>query len=108
MIKAFFPMKIASRATPEGLAGHMWPACHSLSTTALGHDFWTWNPSRSSKVSKDSDCSLLPNKNFSEILSSNILGPGEVGQGGLKVVHLWRHSQKICNPQPKNYFTSAD
>jgi len=45
-------MKIASWATPEGLAGH------SLSITGLDHNFWTWNPSRSSKVSKDSDCSL--------------------------------------------------
>jgi len=25
-------------------------------------------------------------------------GPGEVGQGGLKVLHLWCHSQKICTP----------
>jgi len=28
-------MKIASRATPEGLAGHMWPAGHGLITTDL-------------------------------------------------------------------------
>ena len=28
-------MKIASRATPEGLADHMWPAGHGLSTTAV-------------------------------------------------------------------------
>jgi len=33
-------------------------------------------------------------------------GPGEVGQGGLKVLQLWRHSQKICNPQPKILFKS--
>jgi len=35
MIKvlSFFPMKIASRAAPEGLEGHMWPAGHGLSTT---------------------------------------------------------------------------
>jgi len=41
-------------------------------------------------VSKDSDCSLVSNKNLSEILLSNGLGPGsgEVGQGGLKVLHL--------------------
>jgi len=34
------------------------------------------------------DCSLVSNKNFSEILPSNGLGPGpgEVGQGGLKVL----------------------
>ena len=37
-----------------------------------------------------SDCSLLSNKNFIEILPSNGLspGPGEVGQGGLQVFHL--------------------
>jgi len=28
-------MKIASRATPGGLAGHMWSAGHGLSTTGL-------------------------------------------------------------------------
>jgi len=31
-------------------------------------------------------------------------GPGGVGQGGLKVLHLWHHSQKLHNPQAKNYF----
>jgi len=36
------------------------------------------------------DCSLVSNKNFSEILPSTILGPGlgEVGQGGLKFLQL--------------------
>jgi len=55
---------------------------------------------------KNSDCSLVSNKNFSEILSSNgwCLGLGEVEQGGQKVLHLWRHSQKTRNPQPKNIF----
>ena len=33
--QVFFPMKIASLATPEGLAVHMWPAGHGLSTTGL-------------------------------------------------------------------------
>jgi len=44
----------------------------------------------SSKVLKDSDCSLVFIKNLSEILPSNCLGPGpgEVGQGCLKVLHL--------------------
>jgi len=39
---------------------------------------------------KDSDCSLVSNKNFSEILPSNGLspGPGKVGHGGLKVLQL--------------------
>jgi len=81
-----------------------------LGTPALDHNFWTRNPSRSSKVSKESGCSLVSHKNFSEILPSNGLGPGpgEVGQGGLKVLHLWCHSQKICNPQPKKIFLSTD
>jgi len=37
MIKVlgFFIMKIASGATPEGLAGHMWPVGNGLSTTAV-------------------------------------------------------------------------
>jgi len=41
-------------------------------------------------VSKDSDYSLVSNKNFSEILPYSGLGPGpgEAGQGGLKVLHL--------------------
>jgi len=40
------------------------------------------------------------------MLPSNGLGPGpgEVGQSGLKVFHLRRHSQKISIPQPKNFF----
>jgi len=48
--------------------------------------------------------------NFSEILPSNSWcpGPGEVGQGGVKALHLWRHSQKIRNPQAKIFFSSAD
>jgi len=32
----------------------------------------------------------------------------QVGQGGLKVFHLWRHSQKTRIPQAKNFFSSAD
>jgi len=30
-----------------------------------------------------------------------------VGQGGLKVLHLWRHSQPTRTPQEKNFFSSA-
>jgi len=65
--------------------------------------------SRSSKLSKDSDFSLVSNKNFSEILPSNgwCLGPDEVGQGGQKVLHLWRHSQKNV-PPTKTYFSIAN
>jgi len=35
-------MKIASRATPEGLAGHMWPAGHGFSTTDLQQQVITY------------------------------------------------------------------
>jgi len=75
----------------------------------LDHNFWTRSPRRSSKASKDSDCSLVSYKNFSKVLLSNGLGlgPGEVGEGGLKVLHLQRHSQKICIPQPK-FFSSVE
>jgi len=31
-------------------------------------------------------------------------GQAKVDQGGLKVLHLWRHSQKIHIPQAKNFF----
>ena len=34
----------------------------------LGHNFWTWNPSKSFKVSKDLDFNLVPNKNLSKNL----------------------------------------
>jgi len=34
--------------------------------------------------------------------------PGKVGQGGLKVLHFKRHTQKTCNPQAKKLFLSAD
>ena len=39
---------------------------------------------------QDSDCSLVSSKNFSKILppSGWRPGPGKVGQGGLKVLHL--------------------
>ena len=74
------------------------------------HNFWTWNLSKSFKVSKGSDFSLVSNKNFSEIPKSSRLGlgPDEVGQSGLKVLHLWRHSQKIQNPKHKNFFFIAN
>jgi len=44
------------------------------------------------------------------MLPSNSLGPGpsEAGQGSLKVIHLWHHSQKICNPQTKIFFFIAN
>jgi len=35
-------------------------------------------------------------KNFRKILPSNGLGPGEVSQSGPKVLHLWRHCDKMA------------
>jgi len=65
----------------------------------FGHNFWTQNPSKSSKVSKDSDFSLVSNKNLRAILPSRGLKPGwdELGKKGRKLFHLWHHSQKIQN-----------
>jgi len=53
------------------------------------------------------DFSLVFDKNLTEILLSSSLGlrPDEVGQKGLKLLYLWRHSQKIQNPQ---FFFIAD
>jgi len=78
--------------------------------TSLDHNFWTWNLSRSSKVSKDLDCSLVSSKIFSEILPPNGWhpGPGKVGQGGLNVLHIWCHWHKTHIPQAKKFFSSAD
>jgi len=62
------------------------------------------------KGSKDSDLSLVSNDNFSKILrpSGWALGQATWVKMAQKLLHLWRHSQKICNPQPKNFFSSAD
>jgi len=72
----------------------------------IDHNFSTRNPSKSIKVSKDSDFSLAFDKNLSEILPSSSLGlgPDEVGQKGLKQLHLRDYSQKIWNPKPKFFF----
>jgi len=61
------------------------------------------------KGSKHSDSSLVSNENFSETLwpSGWALGQATQAKIALKLLHLWRHSQKICNPQPKKFFSSA-
>jgi len=50
--------------------------------------------------------SLVSSKNLSAILPPNGWrpGPGKVGQGGLKVLYLWRHSQKTATPKQKIFF----
>jgi len=62
------------------------------------------------KYQNTQDCSLVSNKNFSKILPSNGWRPepGEVGHGGQTVLHLWHHSQKTRNPQPKKFIASAN
>jgi len=59
--------------------------------------------------SKDSDLSLVSNKNFSEILwpSSWVLGQVTWAKMAQKLLHLWRHSQKIHKSQPNHFFSSA-
>ena len=103
-------MKIASRATPEGLARR------GLSTTELGdlimllflgHDFWTRNVRKPIKGSEDSDSSLVSNTNLSEILpSSAIWAQGQATWSKMtwNLPHLWRHSQKNPKPKTKNFF----
>jgi len=58
------------------------------------------------KGSKDSVSSLISNENFIEMLwpSGWALGQVTWAKMAQKLLHLWRHSQKICNPQPKNFF----
>jgi len=58
------------------------------------------------KGSKDLDLSLVSNENFSETLwpSGWALGHATWAKMTQKLLHLWRYSQKIHNPQPKNFF----
>jgi len=58
------------------------------------------------KGSKDLDSSLVSNENFSETFwpGSWALGQETWAKMTPKLLHLWRQSQKICNPQPKNFF----
>jgi len=57
------------------------------------------------KGSKDSVSSLVSNENLSETLwpSGWALGQATWAKMTLKL-HLWRQSQKIRTPQPKNFF----
>jgi len=76
----------------------------------LDHKFSTRNARKLIKDSKDSDSSLASNENFSEILwpSGWALGPATWAKTAQKLLHLWCHSQKSRNPQPKNFLSSAD
>jgi len=61
------------------------------------------------KGSKDLDLSLVSNENFSETLWPSGLALGQATRAKMtpKLLHLWRQSQKINTPQPKNCFSSA-
>jgi len=52
------------------------------------------------KGSKDSDSIQVSNVNFSEVLWSGGWALGQVTWTKIskKLLHVWRHSQKICNP----------
>jgi len=58
------------------------------------------------KGSKDLDSSLVSNEYFSEILWASGWALGQVTWAKMaqKLLHLRRHSQKICKPQPKKFF----
>jgi len=58
------------------------------------------------KGSKDLDAILISNENFSETLwpSGWALGQATWPKMTLKLLHLWRQSQKICISQPKIFF----
>jgi len=73
------------------------------------HNFSTRNSRKSIKGSKDSDSSLVSNENFSETLlpSGWTLGQAIWVKMTLKLLHLWRQSQKIRTSQPKIFFPSA-
>ena len=65
---------------------------YSLSLSWVHEDlYWFENSLRLKKIEKHWSNGLGP-------------GTGEVGQGGLEVLHLWRHSQKIHISQPKKLF----
>jgi len=72
----------------------------------LDHNFLTRNVRKLIKGSKDSDSSLVSIKNISEILWPSGWALSQVTWAKMipKLLHLWHHSQKIRNPQPKNFF----
>jgi len=59
-----------------------------------------------SKTQKTLDSSLVSNENFSETLWPSGWALGQVTWAKMvqKLLHLWCHSQKICNPHPKIFF----
>jgi len=74
----------------------------------LDHNFRTGNARKSIKVSKDSDSSQISNENFSETLWPNgwAIGQATWAKMTLKLLHVWRQSQKIRTTN-KKFFSSA-
>jgi len=75
----------------------------------LDHNFWTRYARKSIKCSKNSDSSLVSKENFSEILWPSGWALGQITRAKMaqRLLHLWRQSQKIRNPQPKRFFSNA-
>ena len=63
-----------------------------------------------SKAQKTWDLILIYNENFSKTLwpSGWTLGQATWAKMTPKLLHLWRHSQKILNPQPKIFIFKCD
>jgi len=71
----------------------------------LDHKFWTTNARKSINGSKDVESSLVSNENFRKTLGPSgwALDQDTWDKMTPKLLHLWRHSQKIRTPQPKNF-----
>jgi len=73
---------------------------------ALDCNFWTRNPSRSSRVSKDSDCSLVSNTSFGKHYHLMVWAQCQVKWARV----TWITStydvthKKMCNPNQKLFF----
>ena len=62
----------------------------------VGQNFYTGNPRKSIKSSKDLDFGTLSTENLSQKISSSSWDPGsdDLGQKGLSLPYLWSHPQK--------------
>jgi len=70
----------------------------------LDHNFWTRNVKKSIKGS-----SLFSNKNFSETLwpSGWALGQATWAKMTLKLLYLWRYSQKMYQKKNKSFWVQS-
>jgi len=76
----------------------------------LDHNFSTINPRKWINTSKDSDYSLVSNKNLSEILPSNGWAQGQATWAKMakNLPHLWRHPQNNPKSQTKKFVFSGN